>query len=308
MPLRFVSQAAGHHFDEPLQKDEQLIASDLLIAMLVMAGASIAAGWFAYAIAYSDKGQRVMLSLSLAVLAMIYFLFYASGQLFWARYVSNSAAIVYTNFASIFAALAAGWALRLPKTPAWRRGILCVLLAMGSAAAIFWPLLSIAIRPAPAGGDEWSNGVAMQTSWATCSPAAAATLLRAEGINKSESEMIPLCLTDSSGTPTLGLYRGIKLVANEQKRSVNVLDETLDEMWNRDDWPVLMAVKLPYGVDDRRYVNQWGWIPGMGHSVVALGLTSDGQRMLVGDPSVGLEQWSKDDLRVLWHGDGIRLE
>lgn len=159
-----------------------------------------------------------------------------------------------------------------------------------------------------AGGDEWNNGVAMQTSWATCSPAAAATLLRAEGINKSESEMIPLCLTDSSGTPTLGLYRGIKLVADGQNRSVNVLDETLDEMWNRDDWPVLMAVELPYGVDDRRYVDQWGWIPGMGHSVVALGLTSDGQRMLVGDPSVGLEQWSKDDLRVLWHGNGIRLE
>ncbi|MEO9592753.1 peptidase C39 [Rhodopirellula bahusiensis] len=278
-----------------------------MIAMLVMAGLSIAAGWFVYAIGYSDKGQRVMLCLSLAVLAMIYFLFYASGQLFWAKWVPDSAAIIYTNFASIFAALAAGWALRLPKTPAWRRGILAVLLGMGSAAAILWPLLSIAIRPAPDGGDQWKNGVAMQTSWATCSPAAAATLYRAEGIKVSESDLIPLCLTDSSGTPTLGLYRGIKLVADREGRSVEVLDETLDEMWSGNDWPVLMAVKLPYGVDDRRYADQWGWIPGMGHSVVAFGLTSDGQRMLVGDPSVGLEQWSKDDLRVLWHGDGVRV-
>ncbi|MFG0268252.1 MAG: C39 family peptidase [Rhodopirellula sp. JB055] len=278
-----------------------------MIAMLVMAGLSIAAAWFAFAIAYSDKGQRVMLFLSLAVLAMVYFLFYASGQLFWARYVSDSAAIVYTNFASIFAALAAGWALRLPNTPVWRRAVLATLLGMGSATAILWPLLSIAIRPAPEGGDQWNNGVAMQTSWATCSPAAAATLFRAEGIDVSESDLIPLCLTDSSGTPTLGLYRGIKLVADQRGRSLEVLDETLDEMWNQNDWPVLMAVKLPYGVDDRRYADQWGWIPGMGHSVVAFGLTSDGQRMLVGDPSVGLEQWSKDDLRVLWHGDGIRL-
>ncbi|PHQ32973.1 C39 family peptidase [Rhodopirellula bahusiensis] len=278
-----------------------------MIAMLVMLSLSIAAGWIAYAVAYSEKGQRVMLCLSLAVLAMIYFLFYASGQLFWAKWVPDSAAIIYTNFASIFAALAAGWALRLPKTPAWRRGILAVLLGMGSAAAILWPLLSIAIRPAPDGGDQWKNGVAMQTSWATCSPAAAATLYRAEGIEVSESDLIPLCLTDSSGTPTLGLYRGIKLVADREGRSVEVLDETLDEMWSGNDWPVLLAVKLPYGVDDRRYADQWGWIPGMGHSVVALGLTSDGQRMLVGDPSVGLEQWSKDDLRVLWHGDGVRV-
>ncbi|WP_047813641.1 C39 family peptidase [Rhodopirellula islandica] len=277
-------------------------------AMLVMAGLSIAAGWFVFSVAYSDKGQRVMLCLSLAVLAMIYFLFYASGQLFWAKYVPNSAAIVYTNFASIFAALAAGWALRLPQTPAWRRVILSALLGMVSGAAILWPLLSIAIRPAPEGGDQWKNGVAMQTSWATCSPAAAATLLRAEGINVSESDLIPLCLTDSSGTPTLGLYRGIKLVADQHSRSVTVLNETLDEMWDRNDWPVLMAVKLPYGVDDRRYADQWGWIPGMGHSVVALGLTSDGQRMLVGDPSVGLEEWSRDDLRVLWHGDAIRMD
>lgn len=273
-----------------------------------MAGLSIAAGAFAFGVAYSEKGQRVMLCLSLAVLAMIYFLFYATGQLFWARYVSSSAAIVYTNFASIFAGLAAGWAMRLPKTPIWRRGLLSFLLAMMSAVAILWPLLSIAIRPAPEGGDQWKDGVAMQTSWATCSPAAAATLLRAEGIDVSESDLIPLCLTDSSGTPTLGLYRGIKLVADENRRSVIVLNETLDEIWEQDDWPVLMAVELPYGVDDRRYVDQWGWIPGMGHSVVAFGLTNDRQRLVVGDPSVGLEQWSKDDLRVLWHGDGIHVE
>ena len=278
-----------------------------MIAMLVMAGLSIAAGCFAFAVAYSDKGQRVMLCVSLAVLAMIYFLFYATGQLFWAKWVPSSASIIYTNFASIFAALAAGWALRLPKTPVWRRAILAILLVMGSTAAILWPLLSIAVRPAPEGGDQWKNGVAMQTSWATCSPAAAATLFRAEGIDVSESDLIPLCLTDSSGTPTLGLYRGIKLVSDQQDRSVEVMDETLNEMWTRNDWPLLMAVELPYGVEDRRYADQWGWIPGMGHSVVALRLTNDGRRLIVGDPSTGLEEWSKDDLRILWHGDGIRV-
>jgi hypothetical protein len=147
----------------------------------------------------------------------------------------------------------------------------------------------------------------MQTSWATCSPAAAATLLRAEGMATSEAEMIPLCLTDSAGTPTLGLYRGVKLMADRHGQVVEILNGTVDELLDDGDWPVLLAVKLPFGVDDRRYADQWGWIPGMGHSVVAMGRTSDG-RVIIGDPSVGLEAWSETDLRVLWHGDGLRVK
>ena len=249
-----------------------------------------------------------MLCLTVSVLAMVFFLIYAAGQLFWARIVPSSAAIIYTNFAAILAALAAGWAWRLPNTPAWRRGAMTLLLAMGSLVAIFWSLLSIAIRPPPAGGNEWKDGVAMQTSWATCSPAAAATLLRGEGINVSESEMIPLCLTDSSGTPTLGLYRGIKLVAQENGRSVEVLGKSLEQLFAADDWPVLLTVRLPLGVEDPRFAEEWGWIPGMGHSVVALRRSEDGQRLIIGDPAVGLEEWSKDDLRILWHGGGLRVD
>lgn len=281
---------------------------DLTVAAVVMIGLSLVAGCFTAFVAYSSKGQLTMLGLALATPAMVYFLFYGSGQLFLAKYVSDSAAIVYTNLAAIFAAMAAGWAWRLPKTPMWRRGLLTVLLTLGSLAAIFWPLLSITVRPPPTGGDDWQNGVAMQTSWATCSPAAAATLLRAEGIDVDEFIMIPLCLTDSSGTPTLGLYRGIKLIADQNTRRVEVLTESLEELFAKDDWPVLLAVELPYGTEDTRYANEWGWIPGMGHSVVALGKTPDGNGLLIGDPSVGLEAWSIDDMRVLWHGDGIRLD
>ncbi len=283
------------------------MATDLWTAIAVMTTISLAFGLVAGGYAYSNKGQRTILTLTLAVLGMVYFLFYASGQLFWARMVPASAAIIYTNFAAIFAALAAGWAWRLPNTPKWRRAILTSLLAAGSLAAILWPLLSIAVRPPPNGGDDWENGVAMQTSWATCSPAAAATFFRAEGIEVTESQMIPLCLSDSSGTPTLGLYRGIKLIAQQHDREVEVINETLDEMLTKNDWPVIMMVELPYGVEDRRYADQWGWIPGMGHSVVAFGRTRDG-RVVIGDPSVGLEVWSEEDLKVLWHGSGIRIK
>lgn len=279
---------------------------DLAIAIAVMSLLSLVAGLATGCCLYSPKGQRVILGLTCSVFAAVYFLFYASGQLFWAKYIPNSAAIIYSNFACVFAAMAAGWAFRLPNTPRWRRLVMVLMLGGMSLAATTWPLLSLAVRPPPIGGDEWQRGVAMQTSWATCSPAAAATLFNAIGIQVSEAELIPLCLTDASGTPTLGLYRGIKLVSDSHGRTVRVLDMNLQQLMSADQWPVLLAVELPYGVDDRRYVDQWGWIPGMGHSVVALERLPNGD-LLIGDPSVGLERWSEKDMQILWHGVGMHV-
>lgn len=191
-------------------------------------------------------------------------------------------------------------------TPKWRRAMVAVGLGLASLAAILWPLLSIVLRPPPEGHDEWKGPVAMQSSWATCSPAAAATLLTAEGISVSEREMIPLCLTDYDGTPTLGLYRGIKLMANRSDRQVEIVDRRLDRLLEDDDWPVLMAVRLPPGVDDPRFEDEWGWIPGMGHSVVALGRGPDGG-FVIADPAIGLELWSESKLTTLWQGNGLRV-
>lgn len=280
---------------------------DLWIAIAVMTVLSAAAAALVATRLYSDTGQWTMLGLAASAFGMVIFLLYGSGQLFWARVIPVSAAIIYSNLAAIFAAMAAGWAWRLPNTPRWRRGTLATLLSISSVVAILMPLLSIALRPPPLGGNSWSEGVAMQTSWATCSPAAAATLFRGEGIAVSEAEMIPLCLTDYAGTPTLGLYRGVKLIANRHDRRVVLLDGGLTRLVADDDWPVLLSVSLPFGVEDRRFVEQWGWIPGMGHSVVVLGRTDAGN-FIVGDPSVGLEIWSKADLDLLWQGVGLRVE
>ncbi len=280
--------------------------TDIIVAIVVMSVLSLAMGLLTAFFAYSEKGQRSMLFLAYSVLASVYFLMYQWGQLHWARWIPVSAAIIYSNLTAVFAAMASGWAWRLMNMPRWRRATLSILLAITSIVTIHWPLLSIALRPAPEGGDVWVLGVAKQTSWATCSPAAAATLFRAEGIKVSEAEMIPLCLTDESGTPTLGLYRGIKLVAERNDRSVSIVNSSLDQLMADNDWPVLLAVRLPYGVEDRRYEEQWGWIPGMGHSVVALGRTDQGY-FLIGDPSVGLERWTREEMEILWQGSGIRI-
>lgn len=281
--------------------------SDIWIAVLVMTCLCLSAGTVAARWLFSTNGRASVGMLAVSLAAMVIFLFFFAGHFFWARIVPHSAAIIYTNLTAIFAAIAAGWSWRLPKTPAWRRGVLSIGLALVSLAAICWPLLSIALRPPPEGDDQWKGPLALQSSWATCSPAAAATLLNAEGIRKSEREMIPLCLTDEAGTPSLGLYRGIKLVANQNGRQVELVDPSLDRLLQEDDWPVLMACRLPRGIDDPRFEAQHGWIPGMGHSVVALGLTPTGA-LIIGDPAVGLEAWTRAKLEVVWQGNGIRLK
>ncbi|MGI9518389.1 MAG: peptidase C39 [Pirellulaceae bacterium] len=281
---------------------------DLWIAVIVMGVICAAAAGAAYGFLYSEKHPRMVIAfMALAILGAVLFLLRLQGHLMWARFVPHSAAIIYTNVAALFAALAAGWGARLPDTPRWRRMGVSGLLGLASLAAIMWPMLSMAVRPPPEGQDEWKGPVALQTSWATCSPAAAATLLSAEEIPASEREMIPLCLTDYAGTPTLGMYRGIKLMANKNNREVEIVDSGLDQLLSDNDWPVLMAVRLPFGVEDPRFTQEWGWIPGMGHSVVALGFAIDG-RLIVADPAFGLEHWTMDQLNVLWQGNGIRIK
>jgi MFS family permease len=272
------------------------------VMTLVAAGAALVSARFLS----PDTGQRVMLFLALSIVATIFFLLYFAGQLYWARIVPSSAAIIYTNLAAVFAGLGVGWAWRMPRTPRWRRICMALIMAGAALAAILWPLLSIALRPPPEGQNKWAGPVAMQTSWATCSPAAAATLLTAEGIPVSEREMIPLCLTDSDGTPTLGLYRGLKLVASRNDRQVEITDRSLKRLLQEGDFPVLAAVRLPFGVDDQRFEQEWGWIPGMGHSVVILSRTPDGE-FVIADPAVGLELWTESKLETLWQGNGLRV-
>jgi hypothetical protein len=280
----------------------QDIWTAVIVMTLVAAGAALVSARFLS----TDKGQSVMLLLALSLVATFFFLIYFVGQLFWARIVPSSAAIIYTNLAAVFAGLGTGWAWRMPRTPRWRRMSMALLLAGATLTAILWPLLSIALRPPPEGQDKWEGPVAMQTSWATCSPAAAATLLTAEGIPVSERDMIPLCLTDYDGTPTLGLYRGLKLVALRNNRGVEITDRSLTRLIKENDWPVLAAVRLPFGVDDPRFSQEWGWIPGMGHAVVVLSRTPNGD-FVVADPAIGQEIWSESKLETLWQGNGLRV-
>ena len=67
---------------------------------------------------------------------------------------------------------------------------------------------------------RWKDNVCLQSTGFTCTPAAAATLLKVHGVDTSESEMAAACATTRSGTHVLGLARGLASKLPEGKFAV----------------------------------------------------------------------------------------
>ena len=70
--------------------------------------------------------------------------------------------------------------------------------------------------------------------------------------------------------------------------------------------PVLLSVELRPEAGTMRELEEAGWIVGVPHSVVLMGFIGD-NRVAIADPALGREIWDLDDLRLLWHGEGVRL-
>jgi hypothetical protein len=220
------------------------------------------------------------------------------------RLLPFSNAIVVANWQLPAAGLVIGVAWHLLPRPVWRRCLLIVPLAALGIWRFYGPLMG----SPPAGiENRWSEGVCIQSSHSTCGAAAAATLLRVAGIDASESEMADLCLTRTHGTTFHGLYRGLSLKTAGTHWRVEIVRSSLDAL-RTSDRPILLNVGLPRdtaGIDPR-YERDWGWTPGTSHSVVLFRFLPD-DKMEVGDPAVGREQWFTESLHALWHGQALRL-
>jgi hypothetical protein len=242
-----------------------------------------------------------VVAVSVAVGLYVYLL---QGTLILARVLPFSNLIVLGNAIPLGIGFLAGIVSGRGDVRRWRKVALCLALF---GLAVFAVLKQVVVSPPPS-QDRWTrNGVCMQTSHVSCSAAAAASLLRAHDIDAGEGEMIDLCLTGKTGTPSVGLYRGLKLKTAGTPFRVEVIHSDVDRLLAEDRWPVLLLVKLERGAGvDPRYEHDWGWTPGVGHAVVIFGRVGE-DRLDVGDPSVGREQWLVRDLRVLWHGRGLRL-
>ena len=287
--------------------------ADLLLAVAVQAG--VAALGVAVGVGSARlcrRGRRAReLPLALAALAggaLALWLIAGREPTFAAGLLPVPAVIVYGNPAPLLGGVLAGLLATQRSVPAWRR---LPLAAAVAAVGLFGPASTLLHEPPPV-RPQRSAGVDLQTHPATCSAAAAATLLRARGVGGyTEKEMARLCLTGERGTPLLGVYRGLYLAAEASGSPLRPVFHrlTVDRLRARPELlPAVVSVRLTDELDARepRYRREWGWLLGVTHSVVLFRFTGSG-RVEVGDPGAGREMWSVEGLEELWVGDVLSL-
>ena len=119
--------------------------------------------------------------------------------------------------------------------------------------------------------------------------------------------MISLCLTRSGGTPSLGLYRGMKLKTRGTPWDVEVVRGNFEALFDRAGGPVVLRM---WRANDADAYPDWleriHPAPGAGHAMVLYGPSGDG-RVVMGDPAEGLCHWAVEDVKARWRGEGLRL-
>ncbi len=231
------------------------------------------------------------------------------GCLRLAALVPFSNCILLTNAFPLGAAVLIGILGACRGIPTWRRTAFVFALAL---AASFSVVAASVPTPELPPGHLWSvDGICLQTAEASCSPCAAATLLAEHGIPANEPEMARLCLTRRSGTPALGLYRGLKLKTRGTPWDVEIFRGPLEELKKHRQFPVLLSVCIGAtptfgtGADGRR-LSTMGGRP---HVVVLFGFAPDG-RAEIGDPGQcrhGRVYWSPEELKSMYRGEGLYL-
>ncbi len=276
---------------------------DLAVGFLVISIVSLLACGLGVVAIRRVKGLLRTLLVATVVALVLAFAIKLQGRLVVAEWLPFSNVILIGNLTMVGSACLAGIVLGWPSLPIWRR----TLFSAGMWVVGLTALLHQMPRNPPEPGNEWIDEVCMQSNRASCSACAAATLLVHHDIPADEAEMMKLCLTGAEGTPSLGLYRGLKLKVAGTPYDVEAFHMDIESLLDSTEVPAILLVMLELGADvDPRYEQQWGWTPGLGHAVVYYG-RSGPDRVMIGDPSVGREKWTIDDLRVLWQGEGVRL-
>jgi hypothetical protein len=228
---------------------------------------------------------------------------YLRDSILLAKILPFSNLIVIGNWLPLAAAFIAGLAWRMIPGGILRRGWPVVILLAAGAFASFQPLLG---RP-PQCWNRWDeDGICRQTEEKSCSAACAATILKVHDIPATEQEMAELCLT-RSGTMWQGIYRGLKLKTQGTQYDVEVFSGSIDDLRQMTPGALIVAAGLERGGNvDPIYHEQWGWKPGVLHTVLLFEFVEN-DRVEMADPDVGREQWTVEDLRVLYRGRGMRL-
>lgn len=277
---------------------------DLLLALAIVAALALLVFWLTAAAARRlSWWQRNALAL-LIVSAMVLY-----SRLLWqdtllAHWLPFSNLIVIGNWFPLFLAALAGVVIEMRRLALLRRAAVVTTLGGFATFAVVLPLLGQAPR---CGEQLTGHGDCRQTTPYTCSAAAAATLLQLHGIDATEQEMAELCLT-RHGTSWLGLYRGLKIKTQGTQWDVELVRCSADEVRSHTDLPMIMEVGLEADSPiDVAFRNEFGWTPGMRHSVILLSSHDGRLRVLDPSPHIGREEWDDESLHLLWRGHGLRL-
>jgi hypothetical protein len=247
--------------------------------------------------------DALALLIVLAIFVYIRFLWYQTRLVTFLPY---SNLVILGNWFPLAAGALSGLAWHRVPGKIWRKSISTVALAGAALYTAICPLRGTA----PQCDNVWTaDGLCLQTTSQTCTPACAATLLRRNGISATEQEMAELCLT-RAGTTWQGLYRGLKWKTVGTSWDVEVLECDASRLLNSVDQPLILSVGLPQdpSINQQAATSEWGWRPGIGHSVILLSKSPHG-RVTIADPTpgIGREEWTADDLRLLFRGTAMRL-
>lgn len=117
--------------------------------------------------------------------------------------------------------------------------------------------------------------------------------------------MAELCLT-RRGTNWKGLYRGLTLKLQSQRRTIEAVALSVEELQQQFSDPCILQCELKVDSDESSVAYELdGWVRGQPHSVVLMDIRND--RFEVFDPSAGMEVWSREAMETLWHGQVIRV-
>lgn len=290
---------------------------ELTLAIVLMSIASI--GVFFFVRRLLGKSPSWLLDgLAVVIVLLIgVYVRFVWGQLWIVKWIPQASVVVLANWFPLFLGALAGALWVRTQSQSFLRRLPAQLILVGGA---IWSEVYLIPRTPPQCGSEWIEPtplfpfrICRQTTRSTCSPAAAATILAAIGIDTSEAEMAALCLTREGtireGTTWLGLYHGltVRLRGTGFRTEFFECDlEDLDEVVA--EYPALLCCELTDEVDlqfpDYREMN--GWRPGIAHSTVLFARLRN--FYIIGDPSQTVpESWTEDDIRNLWTGRGLRI-
>ena len=274
----------------------------LLPTILLVLLACTAAGFAAYYVIKPNERRLATVIALFAVAWIVADMVHFRRTYAFARWIGWQDVMALANLEPLAVAVLIGVGLRVSKSRTWLKGSLATIFA----GLMLWQSYGQFFGSPPQTGDRWRGQVCRQTSKATCSCAAAATMLRMHGIPATETEMAQLCLTTDSGTQLLGLYRGLRMKTEGTPWKVVPFRGDIETL-RQANRPAILTVGLGYWqTADAAYARDWGWTRGLFHTVVFQKFV-EGGKVEIGDPGVGREEWHEQGIRDLWKGEGYWL-